>query len=385
MAIFGSAAVAGQMRRLVRELRTEASGPAREAAAIGTGVFIGSLPVFGFHLMICLVVGRLFRLNRLKLYMAANISNPLMAPLLILTELQAGSLARSGGLTPLTLDAVRRIDPWTFGGDLLLGSVIVGAALGLIIGGTTWILTRGSVGDEWFAELARHASDRFAPVSITAWEFARGKLRGDPLYRTMLASGHLTSGETLVDVGCGSGITLALLAEAALSSRECRWPRDLPAAPTFERLVGIELRPRVARIARRALGDVATIVEGDAVRVAAEAADSVLFFDVLHMIPYEAQEQLLASMSDRLSPGGVILIREADASAGWRFFAVRTGNRLKSLLFGRWRQRFHFRTADAWRELFERLGLNVTASGTGDGTPFANVLFALRRRPGSPA
>ena len=67
MAIFGSAAVAGQMRRLVRELRTEASGPAREAAAIGTGVFIGSLPVFGFHLMICLVVGRLFRLNRLKL------------------------------------------------------------------------------------------------------------------------------------------------------------------------------------------------------------------------------------------------------------------------------------------------------------------------------
>jgi len=144
-----------------------------------------------------------------------------------------GSLVRRGELTPLTLDAVRRIDPWTFGGDLLLGSVIVGAALGLIIGGTTWMLTRGSAGDEWFAELARHASDRFATVSITAWEFARGKLRGDPLYRTMLASGHLTSGRTLVDVGCGSGLTLALLAEAAVTARERRWPRDLPAPPIF--------------------------------------------------------------------------------------------------------------------------------------------------------
>ena len=74
-----------------------------------------SLPVYGFHLLICLVAGWLFRLNRLKMYVAANISNPLMAPLLILTELQAGALARRGELTPLTLDAVRQIDPWSFG------------------------------------------------------------------------------------------------------------------------------------------------------------------------------------------------------------------------------------------------------------------------------
>ena len=110
---------AGQMRRLVRDLRTEASGTGREAVAVGVGVFIGALPVYGLHLILCLAAGSLLRLNRLKLYVAANISNPLMAPLLILSEIQAGALARRGELQSLTLSAVRAIDPWTFGGDLI--------------------------------------------------------------------------------------------------------------------------------------------------------------------------------------------------------------------------------------------------------------------------
>ena len=84
---------AGQMRRLMRDLRTEASGPGREAVAVGLGVFIGCLPFYGFHLLMCLAAGWLLRLNRLKLYVAANISNPLMAPLLILV----GAAGRCAG------------------------------------------------------------------------------------------------------------------------------------------------------------------------------------------------------------------------------------------------------------------------------------------------
>ncbi len=98
----GHGVVAGQMRRLMRDLRIEASGPGREAAAVGLGVFIGALPVYGLHLLLCLAAGWLLRLNRLKLYVAANISNPLMAPLLILSEIQAGALARRGELQALT-------------------------------------------------------------------------------------------------------------------------------------------------------------------------------------------------------------------------------------------------------------------------------------------
>jgi uncharacterized protein (DUF2062 family) len=377
--------MAGHMRRLVRDLRTEASSPGRDATAIGLGVFIGSLPLYGFHLVICLAAGTLLRLNRVKLYLAANISNPFMAPLLILSEIQAGSLARRGELRPLTVSAVRAIDPWSVGADLVIGALIVGALLALAVGSATWMLTRDRGEDPLFASLVRRASDRFVTGSITAWEFARGKLRGDPLYRTVLLGGVLPSGPSagaLVDVGCGSGLMLALLAEAAGCWREGRWPSEMPAPPVFDRLVGIELRPRVARLARNALGEAATIVDGDARRSAPTDCQVILFFDLLHMMPAGDQERLLGTMAARLAFSGVILVREADASAGWRFRAVRTGNRIKALAFGRWRESFHYRTAGEWRALFERLGFSVAGRDTSEGTPFANVLFVLTRRPG---
>jgi uncharacterized protein (DUF2062 family)/ubiquinone/menaquinone biosynthesis C-methylase UbiE len=372
-------APSAELRRFLHGLRTEADGPGREAAAIGAGVFIGALPFYGFHLLICLVAGSLFRLNRLRLYLAANISNPVMAPFLIFSELQVGALVRRGELRSLTLDAVKRIDPWSFGVDILLGSLIVGAALGLTIGGTTWLLTREGDDDPLFAGLVRRASDRFVSVSILAWEFARGKLRGDPLYRTVLMDGVLPSGGTLVDVGCGTGLMLALLAEADSTFRTGKWPAGAPAPPVFDELVGIELRPRVARLAMSALGESAAILQADARDAALEGADAVLFFDVLHMMPAGDQERLLASMARRLRPEGVMLVREADAGAGWGFRTVRAGNRLKAVAVGRWRQTFHFRSAAEWTALFQRMGFAVTCHAAGEGTPFANVLFVLRR------
>jgi SAM-dependent methyltransferase len=278
---------------------------------------------------------------------------------------------------------VKQIDPWSFGADLLLGSVILGSAIGLAVGSTTWLLTRDNAGDPLYADLVRRASDRFVSSSIVAWEFARGKLRGDPLYRTVLLGGTLPSGPsagTLVDVGCGSGLTLALLAAAAEIWRDGRWPQHLPAPPMFERLIGVELRPRVARLARRALGAAATIVEADARREVPPRCAAILFFDLLHMMPAADQEALIGSMAAALDPSGVMLVREADAAAGWRFQAVRVGNRLKALAFGRWRQSFHFRTATEWESLFEGLGFRVVPVGAGDGTPFANVLFVLTRQ-----
>jgi uncharacterized protein (DUF2062 family)/SAM-dependent methyltransferase len=370
------------MRRLVRDLRTEGSGPGRDAVAVGLGVFIGSLPFYGFHLLICIAAGSLLRLNRVKLYLAANISNPLMAPFLILAELQTGSIVRRGELRPLTLEAVKQIDPWSLGADILIGAAIVGALLGAALGSATWALTRDQGEDPIFAALVRRASDRFVAGSITAWEFARGKLRGDPLYRTVLLGRVLPAGAsdgTLVDVGCGSGLMLALFAEAAACWREGQWPSDRPAPPVFSQLVGIELRGRVARLARRALGDAATIIEEDARHTPPMRCDAILFFDVLHMISFQDQEQLIAAMTAQLTPSGVILVREADASAGWRFRAVRASNWIKAIAFGRWRESFHYRTASEWRQLFERFGFGVARRDAGEGTPFANELFVLTR------
>src|SRR5437867_3272594 len=83
-----------------------------------------------------------------------------------------------------------------------------------IAGAGTYLTLRNPSDDPVFASLVRKASDRYVGTSITAWEFARGKLRGDPVYRQTLCGGVLPSGRTLVDLGCGQGLMLALLAEA---------------------------------------------------------------------------------------------------------------------------------------------------------------------------
>jgi SAM-dependent methyltransferase len=188
------------------------------------------------------------------------------------------------------------------------------------------------------------------------------------------------SGGTLVDVGCGQGLLLALLAESAAAWRAGHWPAGTPGPPLFDALVGIELRARAAAIARAALGADATIVDADARRELPQRSSAIAFFDVLHMMPAPDQETLLAAAAAALDRGGAILVREPDRAAGWSFAAVRAGNSLKAFVTGNWSQRFHYRTTAEWTGLFERLGFEVDRRGTGEGTPFANELFVLTAR-----
>ncbi len=377
------------LRRLVYSLRTEGAGTTHETAAIAVGVFIGCLPFYGFHLLLCVLVGWLFRLNRLKIYLAANISNPLLAPWLLFAELQTGSWLRRGAFHSVTLDTIKSTGVAVLGADLLVGSVAIGATLAALAAWATFATVRGSADDRDFIDLVRRASDRYVGVSITAWEFARGKLRGDPVYRAVVdgdllsparAVGDEGSGppadRTVVDVGCGQGLTLAMLAEVRGQARAGKWPPG-SRAPFFDRMVGLEMRPRVAAIARTALGDEAEILTVDARSAGMPKASAVLLFDVLHLMAASDQEALLTSLAASLQPGGMIVVREADASAGWRFAAVRAGNRLKALAIGRWRQRFHFRSTREWLACFERLGFHAEVRPMGVGTPFGNVLFRV--------
>jgi SAM-dependent methyltransferase len=371
-----------RLRRTFYDLRMEGSGAGREAAAIGAGVFIGCSPFYGFHFLLCWAVGSVFALNRLQMYLAANISNPMLSPFLIFSEIQTGAWIRRGAFYRLTIATIRTADIGAFGLDLLVGAAVIGAALGAVAAAGTYFTLRAPSGDPVFASLVRKASDRYVGTSITAWEFARGKLRGDPVYRQTLCSGVLPSGGMLVDIGCGQGLMLALLAEVRRTVAAGAWPNDLHAPPRFTRMVGIEHRRRIAQLASHALAGEAEIVAADARTFFSEPCSAVLLFDVLQMMPAADQEQLIAAMGAALEPGGVMLVREADASGGWRFTLVRVGNRLKALVCGSWRQPFHFRTRTEWVGCFAGLGLDAQVCADGESTPFANVLFRVTaRRP----
>lgn len=370
-------AAAGGLRRSLADLhvrlRTEGDTPRRRGAAVALGTFIGCIPVFGLHLALCTVLARLLRLSRVLTYLAAHVNNPLTAPFLVYAELGVGHWLLTGRWPPLELDHLREVGALGLGRDLLLGSGVLGIVLGAVFGLAAWTLARRRRPSP-FAHLRERAAEPYLGAGVVHWEFVRGKLRWDPVYRGLLEAGLLPRPGRLVDLGCGRGPLLALLAALAESD---------PGAPRAE-LVGIEVRRRTAEVARTALGDRATIRHADLADAEIPECRTAVLLDVLHYLPAAAQEDLLRRTATALEPGGLLLLREADAGAGRRFAVTRFAERLRALGRGHLRQRFHYRGGAEWRELAEAAGLQVNARPMSAGTPFGNVLLAAAK-PAAPA
>lgn len=366
-------------RELLYRLRTEGDTPGRLAGAVGSGVFIGCSPLWGFHLAICLVVSRLFRLNPMLTYLAANISLPVFLPFLLFAEVQTGRFLRGAPVLSLCPSDLRTLDPWQFGGDLLLGCVVVGLLLGLAFAlPTFWVARKRRKAPEIHALLERTAR-RYLDAGMLHWEFVRGKLRYDTVYFSLLRAGKLPEEGRLLDLGCGRGLFLALLTTAREQAESGAYPAGWAPPPRLE-LHGIEGNLETAEVARKALGADARIDDTDLRDVTTiPSARVILLLDVLHYLPAAAQEDLLARIAAALEPGGLLLIRDADADGGWRFTATRIQERFCALLRRHWRQRFHYRGQREWMEILERLGLATTAEPMAQGTPYSNVLIAGRR------
>src|SRR6187431_3518064 len=91
-----------------RRLRGGRQSPARVALAVALGLFIGCLPVYGLHFLLCLLVCLPLGLDLVLAYLVANISNPLIAPFLITLEVEIGSLLSTGHHAAFTLDQAKQ-------------------------------------------------------------------------------------------------------------------------------------------------------------------------------------------------------------------------------------------------------------------------------------
>ena len=104
-----------RLQRVIHTLRTEGGSRGQEAWAIGLGLAVGFSPFIGLHLGMCIALGWLFGLNRLKLYLAANLVNPLIMPGVLFAEVQLGSWLRRGDAYALSRDTFSLMDPGTSG------------------------------------------------------------------------------------------------------------------------------------------------------------------------------------------------------------------------------------------------------------------------------
>ena len=225
---------------------------------------------------------------------------------------------------------------------------------------------------------------RYAGCGRYVRRFVHHKLRLDPVFPALLRGGWLPAHGRLYDVGCGYGILPALIAAACDVHARGQWPPDWPAPPQDLEIRGVDADAGRVRAAAEALCGVANIEQGDARSVAFEPCSAIVILDVMLYMEAHEQERLLAAVAAALEPGGLLLMREADAAAGLPFHLTWWAERLAALGHGRPRWQLHYRSAAEWRGLLESHGFAVESEPMSRGTPFANVLHAARRTGARP-
>ncbi len=127
------------------------------------GVFIGCTPFWGLHVVTCIFLARVLRLNQPLVLFTVGVSNPVFGPPLLAFEAALGSwlLGRGFALPPLNLE-----EGWEAiakgGGRLMIELVLGSAVVGPILGAAT-----GFVG-VWLARVWRHERAHEAEDTVPA-------------------------------------------------------------------------------------------------------------------------------------------------------------------------------------------------------------------------
>jgi SAM-dependent methyltransferase len=355
---------------LWRRLRGTPGSPVRAASAVAVGLFIGCQPLYGLHLVLVLAICLPLKLDSVLSYLAANISNPLVAPFLIFAEVEAGSLLLTGRWVAFDVEQARRTGASGFAQQLLVGSLAVGAALALLGFLFGYLLAahrreqvpQQSVVDDSGQALERTRA-RYARAPRADRYYVAGKLAFDPVF-ALIATQPGDFGRVL-DLGCGRGQLSAFLLELG-RARE---------------VTGIDSDPRKVEVARRAVPE-AKLMVADAAAFALPVADTVLLVDLLHYMPRDEQDALLKAGVRALAPGGRLLVRELDGDPSTRNRITRLLEWLARRLGVNRGRATHYRPARELMSLLERAGLACSIQGASDGTPFSNVLIVAAGEPG---
>lgn len=231
-----------------------------------------------------------------------------------------------------------------------------------------------------YRRLIEATATRYRAAGPYAFHYTREKLRRDPLYFSLLEHGLFPDQARVLDLGCGQGVLLSLLATASEFFHLHNGPDGWPLIPRGLRLRGIDMQPKAVRRARIALGAAASVEQADISSAEFPDSDVIVLLDVLHYLSPAAQETVLGRAAKALLANGLLILRVADPESGIRTALTRHSDRIASLLRGERWGAYHLRPVAQWTSLLESLGLRVQAMPMSKGTPFANVLLMARKQ-----
>jgi len=226
--------------------------------------------------------------------------------------------------------------------------------------------------------LLTRATQPYRSAGLFAWHFAKGKLKGDPVFFGLLEHGLIGDAARLIDLGCGQGLLASWLLEARTLYEAGEWPAHWPAAPKVGNIWGLELMPKDVARARAALGDRAQIEQGDIRHADFGQADIAIILDVLHYIDYAAQEEVLRRVRASLPSGGTFITRIGDAAGGLPFYFSNWVDHAAFLMRGHRSYKVYCRTLKEWLEALERNGFVAESLPMHQGTPFMSVMLIAK-------
>jgi 2-polyprenyl-3-methyl-5-hydroxy-6-metoxy-1,4-benzoquinol methylase len=168
----------------------------------------------------------------------------------------------------------------------------------------------------------------------------------------------------ILDVGCGFGLFAAYFGQTQ------------PA----RRITGVDTNERRIAMARHVTDSLGLVSHEFLVGDARSASvvgpfDAAYVLDVMHHVPREDQEALLARLRDLLAPGGVLVLKDITTEP---HFGLKFTELLDRVMVG-WNEPLAYRHHREWGEMLGRLGFRVRAVRVPDILPYPHIVIAARK------
>lgn len=172
----------------------------------------------------------------------------------------------------------------------------------------------------------------------------------------------------IVDLGSGHGLFACVLRESA----------------STRRVLGIDLDPRKVEVARSAIQDTQWLrfEVGDIILTPPPKCDAVTIVDVLYLLNFEQQEQVLRNAGSALGEGAPLIVKAQERRRDPRYALTYLQEMVTvSLGFTRGgRDRFYFPSREEALAMFERSGFLVDVLEM-PKRPYTDVVYLARKAP----
>lgn len=170
--------------------------------------------------------------------------------------------------------------------------------------------------------------------------------------------------EALIDIGCGHGLLINLLATNNRNNK----------------FIGVDPDKNKIAIAKQTENSMIAFYDKDLFEVK-DYADLYSIFDVLYLIPHEGQERILKHVYNRLPRDGYLIIKEVSKEPIWKFMFLYLQEtfvvKLLHLTKGR---RFYFRTEEDFKKLLSDIGFEVEIKHLHKGYLYPHILYICNKK-----